>query len=81
MLLIVLLLHHEDHLAAGNEDTCKLKINHDTYVPRNDLSCQDDALDNNFSFIQRYKSMRSCIPDFDVTGISPLIFAIAFNCK
>nr|XP_012233097.1 PREDICTED: uncharacterized protein LOC105678384 [Linepithema humile] len=67
MLLIVLLMHHEDHLAAGNEETCKSKMNHDAYMHRNDLSCQDDALDNNFSFIQRYKSTRSCTPDFDVT--------------
>jgi hypothetical protein len=76
MLLIVVLLHHEDQLAAGNEETCKLKMNHDAYILRNDLFCQDDALDNNFSFIQRYKSTRSCIPDFDVTGISFLTFIL-----
>jgi len=67
-MLLIVLLHHEDQLAAGNEETCKLKMSHDAYVPRNNLSCQDDASDNNLSFIQRYKLTKSCISDLDVTG-------------
>lgn len=70
VLSIVLLLYRDGHLAAGNEQVCESKLNHDVYVPLNDLSCQDDVLDIKSSVVERYKSTRKrSLSDFDVAGI------------
>lgn len=73
VLSIILLLYRKDHLATGNEQVCKSKLNHDIYVPLNDLSCQDDALDIKSPVIERYKPTRKPSEShFETAGILSL---------
>ncbi|EFN77305.1 hypothetical protein EAI_14434 [Harpegnathos saltator] len=68
-LSIVLLLYCRNHLTTGNEQACKSRVNHDVYVPLNNLSCQDDALDIKLAVIKRYKPAgKANISDFDIAG-------------
>ncbi|KAL6257508.1 hypothetical protein P5V15_011078 [Pogonomyrmex californicus] len=77
MLLIVLLLYHEDQLATGNEGVCKTKLSHDVYILSNNLSCQEDLSDNK-SIIERYRpAKKSCASDLDIIDV--LVFTVASN--
>ncbi|XP_032668644.1 procollagen-lysine,2-oxoglutarate 5-dioxygenase isoform X1 [Odontomachus brunneus] len=78
MLSIILLLYRRDYLAAGNEQVCESKLNHDVYVPLNDLSCQDDALDIKSLVVERYKPTRKPSEShFETTDV--LVFTVASN--
>ncbi|XP_025161345.1 procollagen-lysine,2-oxoglutarate 5-dioxygenase 3 isoform X1 [Harpegnathos saltator] len=69
-LSIVLLLYCRNHLTTGNEQACKSRVNHDVYVPLNNLSCQDDALDIKLAVIKRYKPAgKANISDFDIADV------------
>lgn len=73
-LSIILLLYCRDDLAAGNEQVCESKLNHDVYVPLNNLPCQDNTLDIKSSVIERYKStMKPSKPYFEIAGILSLV--------
>lgn len=81
MLSIVLLLYQANYHAARNEGVCKL--NYDVYdVPSNELQCQDNASDNDFSVIERYRSTKKfCTSSFNTTGILSLASALLIAIK
>ncbi|KYN19199.1 hypothetical protein ALC57_08376 [Trachymyrmex cornetzi] len=73
--LSIVLLLYGDQLATENaEGVCKTKQSHDVYVPSNNLSCERDVSDNKSFVIERYRPMKKCTSDFDITGTLSLIF-------
>ncbi|XP_018363864.1 PREDICTED: procollagen-lysine,2-oxoglutarate 5-dioxygenase 1 isoform X1 [Trachymyrmex cornetzi] len=76
--LSIVLLLYGDQLATENaEGVCKTKQSHDVYVPSNNLSCERDVSDNKSFVIERYRPMKKCTSDFDITDV--LVFTVASN--